>query len=237
MNQNNIQGVRQVTPEEVAKVEGVPLTKEELQKTQVLNLKEFSEAVRWEKLTSKKPAMIIAIIGAVFILFGTSFQITKSIRASRKSDVEPRYVPEQKPQEEPVQEKESLTCTSTTLNNADGTDVIYTIVYDFEKDKLVGFTKSYSVSVTPGSAEGEATVQKGIAEIQPLVAKIDGYQLTLTPTTNGYVATTTANYLTLDLRRVSEAHQNHFLSKIDYPLDTNRDKINESMTSFGYKCE
>jgi len=238
MNQNNIQGVRQVTPEEIARVEGVPLTKEELQKTQVLNLKEFSEAVHFEKITSKKPAIIVAIIGALFILFGTSFQITKTLQANKKSDVEPRYVPEQKPQEETVpEEKESLTCSSTTLNNADGTDVIYTIVFDFEKENLVGFTKSYSVSVTPGAANGEATVQNGIAQIQPLVTKIDGYQVTLTPTTNGYVATSTANYLSLDLTQLSEAHLNHFLSKIDFPLDSKRTLINNSMTKFGFLCE
>ena len=62
MNDNNLQGIRQVTPEEIAKVEGIPLTSEELQKTQVLNLQEVEEVARMEKLASKKPAIIVSYI-------------------------------------------------------------------------------------------------------------------------------------------------------------------------------
>ena len=236
MNQNNIQGVRQVTPEEIAQVEGVPLTKEELQKTQVLNLKEFSEAVHFEKITSKKPAIIIAVIGALLIVFGTSFQIAKTLKP-KDTTPEPRYVPEQQPQEVVPEVKNNLTCTSITNGNPDGTDVVYTIVFNLEEEKLIGFAKSYSVSVTEGSETGSATVQSKMQEFLPLATTMDGFQVSVTPTTNGFVATSTADYLMLDLTQLSETHQNHFLSKIDFPLDTEESKIKESMTAYGFQCE
>ena len=55
MNQNN-QNVRQITPEEIAQAEGLPkpMTPEELQKTQILNLNELENTIRFEKITSKK---------------------------------------------------------------------------------------------------------------------------------------------------------------------------------------
>ena len=39
------------------------ITPEELQKTLVLNLKDFEETARIEKITSKKPALTVALIG------------------------------------------------------------------------------------------------------------------------------------------------------------------------------
>ena len=53
MNNNN-QNVRQVTPEEIAQVEGLPkpLTQEELQRTQILNFKDLQKTIKFEKMTS-----------------------------------------------------------------------------------------------------------------------------------------------------------------------------------------
>ena len=55
---------------------------EELQRTQVLNLKDVEETVKYEKSISKKPAMIIAIIGAIFLTLGSTLQIAKTMKKS-----------------------------------------------------------------------------------------------------------------------------------------------------------
>ena len=52
--QYDYQKVHQVTPEE-------------LQKTLVLNLADFEETARIEKMTSKKPALIVALLGVFSI--------------------------------------------------------------------------------------------------------------------------------------------------------------------------
>ena len=53
VNQQN-NNVRQITPEEIAQAEGLPMpmTQEELQKTQILNLNELEKTIRFEKITS-----------------------------------------------------------------------------------------------------------------------------------------------------------------------------------------
>ena len=131
MNQNNQQNqnVRQITPEEIREAEGLPkeLTPEELQKTQILNLNELQKTIRFEKITSKKPALIVAVLGIFLLIFGATFQIATSLNSNRK--VEKRKV-----EPNPTIVETSLSCVKTTLNNPDGTDTTYSIDYYFEND-------------------------------------------------------------------------------------------------------
>ena len=61
MNNNN---VRQISDEEIKQ----ELTKEQLQQTQVLNFQEVQKAIRFEKITSKKPAILVAVLGIISII-------------------------------------------------------------------------------------------------------------------------------------------------------------------------
>ena len=61
MNQNDMNNQpRMVTPEEIQQVNHI--SPEELQETQVLNLRDVQEAMKFEKRTSKKPAIILGIV-------------------------------------------------------------------------------------------------------------------------------------------------------------------------------
>ena len=70
MNQNKNQTIKDVDQ----------MTPEELQRTQVINLKDVEEVVRIEKRTSKKPAIIVAIIGLALVMGGAGTQINASFR-------------------------------------------------------------------------------------------------------------------------------------------------------------
>ena len=54
------------------------MTEEELQRTQVLNFDTFKQVARYEKLSSKKPAMIFALLGVLAILIGGGYPIVQS---------------------------------------------------------------------------------------------------------------------------------------------------------------
>ena len=109
------------------------MTQEELQKTQVLNLKDVEEAARFERITSKKPAIIVAAIGVLSIMFGATFGVVQTltteptIKDNSNSTTEKRQV---------LTQTDSLNCTLSLLNNADGTDQIYNVVYTFKDIKL-----------------------------------------------------------------------------------------------------
>ena len=55
------------------------ISQEELMKTQVLNLQDVEEAARYEKATSKKPAILVAVIGFFAIFLGTSLPFVNSL--------------------------------------------------------------------------------------------------------------------------------------------------------------
>jgi hypothetical protein len=238
MNQNNIHRIRQVTPEEVAQVQRVPLTQEELQKTHVLNLQEVQEAVRFEKMTSKKPAIFVAVIGFLLITFGTTFQVSQTLSANRakQNKVEQRSIEK----EEPIVEKEimkSLKCSLNSFNNADGTDTAFTVLYNFTNNKLVGFTKTFHIAVTPGSTVGTTTVQAYLKNYQAFLNQLEGYQISVNPVDNGLVTTVIVDYNLLDLTTVPEIQQTHFSTKIDYAIDTPYETIEQDMKNNNYTCE
>lgn len=237
MNQN---GIRQITPEEIARAEGIPLTTEELQKTQVLNLKEVEETARFEKITSKKPAIIVAIIGALFITFGTTFQVAKTMTTKTTTTTEERNVVTEEPvveEKEPLNEISYLNCNRTTLNNPDGTDTIYTILYTFENDQLIGFTKTFHVTATPNNPMGPVTVQNYLRDYQPFLNPTEGYEITVDPIDNGLITTVQVDYYKLDLTLLNPVQQNHFTTKLDYPLYSTRDEIAPAMVTYGFQCE
>ena len=46
------------------------IEREELTKTQVLNLLELEKVAKYERQTSKKPALILGILGVLFLISG-----------------------------------------------------------------------------------------------------------------------------------------------------------------------
>ena len=239
MNQNNIQRIRQVTPEEIAQARGTKLTQEELQKTHVLNLQEVKEAVRYEKMTSKKPAILVAVLGFLLITFGTSFQIANSLSAKNMNNKIEQRSTENKEAIFPQEDVKTsyLSCKLYTPNNPDGTDTTFSILYTFLDDKLSSFTKTFHVVVTTGSTNGNDTVQRYLKNYQAFLNQLDGYQISVNPINNGLIVTVNVNYNLLDVTLLPEKQQTHFSTKVDYAIDTPYEKIKQDMASQNYICE
>ena len=168
----NNDGVRQISDEEIQK----ELSREELQQTQVLNLQEVQKAIHFEKVTSKKPAVLIAIIGIICLLFGGSLQVATSLNL-KPTKVQKRVTKQN------IKTTE-LNCIKTSINNPNGTNTIYNIIYKFENDKLMGFTKEYSISAAIEKEEGKRVVEQAIKEYEELVNETEGYSVTITSTAN-----------------------------------------------------
>ena len=238
-------GPRQISPEEVLQVQNPKqyqqqqqqqMTQQELQRTQVLNIDELEKTVRFEKISSKKPAIIVAAIGILFLTFGTTFQVASNLKGSSK--VEKRDIAEEVVEKNDVKPATTnLNCNIAATNQADGTDTVYSILYTFEDNKLVGFKKVYTITPTPGNPLGAATVQNYIIGYQPFLNPIDGYQISVIPTGEGLVVTVEVDYTKLDLTLLNPTQQNHFTTKLDYPLETAKEKIQTDMVTNGLICE
>ena len=233
MNQNN-QNVRQITPEEIAQAEGLPkpMTPEELQKTQILNLNELENTIRFEKITSKKPAIIVAAVGILFLVFGTTFQIASSLSANN------RKVEKRKVDPTPQIVETSLSCVKTTLNNPDGTDTTYNVDYYFENDKLSSQIREYKYTAIANNPNGEPTIKTKLDTYQKLLSSTSGYQVNTSASDSKEMKVVVQiDYHSLDLTTIPQANQNDELTKVTYKRGTDSNTIRSDMLSKGYTCE
>ena len=233
MNQNN-QNVRQITPEEIAQAEGLPkpLTPEELQKTQILNLNELENTIRFEKITSKKPAIIVAAIGILFLVFGTTFQIASSLSTNN------RKVEKRKVEPTPQVVETSLSCVKTTLNNPDGTDITYNIDYYFENDKLSSQIREYKYTAIANNPKGEPTIKAKLDNYQRLLSSTSGYQVNTTTTDSKEMKVVVQiDYHSLDLTTIPQNNQNDELTKVTYKKGIESNTIKNDMLTQGFTCE
>ena len=238
MNNNNMQGIRQISPEEVQQqAQKQFMTPEELQKTQVLNLQDVEEAARIERLTSKKPAIIVAVIGLLLLTFGTTFQIAKILSAPKEENSVQKRENRELVDEVPLAVTKNLNCTLTALNNPDGTDAILNINYDFLEDKLTGFTKTFTVTPTVGNPLGEATVQKYIVDYQAFMNQQDGYNISVVPNDKGIIANVQVDLNSLDMSKLPQIQQTHFSTSVQYQLNTPMETIKSDMLAQKFVCE
>ena len=224
----NNREVRQISDEEVKK----ELTKEQLQQTQVLNYKEVQKAIRFEKITSKKPAIFVAILGIISLLFGGSLQIASSLKENnsiQKRDTTTNNI---------KVETTKLSCVKTTINNPEGINTIYNIAYNFENDKLVGFTKTYDVSADINKEEAKRQIEKYITEYNNLLNDSDGYQISLSHTNNTTLTVKViVDYKELDLTKLKDIQQTKPFTKVDYNRNTEYSRIKSDMLKEGFTVE
>ena len=231
-------GVRMISPEQVChQTQKQQMTQEELQRTQVLNLKDVEETVKFEKLTSKKPAIVAAVIGIFCLTIGSSFAFIQSMTA-RKVDEE-KKVESRKTVAAEKSDITSLVCTQDSPNEPDGTgkSLVYTFV--FKNKKLKSFTKTFSIiPTTIGSPESQQLVQGYISALQSYLVNVDGYKITVAPeSTGGVITTTEVNYDLLNIESVPQLNQNNFRFNVPYQKETSYDAIKSDLTNQGYKCQ
>jgi len=209
------------------------MTQEELQKTQVLNLKDVEEVARIEKRTSKKPAIIVAAIGIFSILIGSTIPFTQSLTAK---DVEE---PKRKVENKKTLISESyLNCTFTTLNNTDGTDTVLNTKLTFSYNKLTKMTKTFSINPTVGNPKGPQRVKKYITDYQKFLnPATTGYQVSLNQVEKGIVVSTDVDLLTFDPVSLPEINKSHFSTNVDYQVNTEKEFIYNDLVSKGFTCE
>ena len=224
MNNNN---VRQVSDEEIKQT----LTKEELQQTQVLNYKEVQKAIKYEKITSKKPAIIVAIIGALSLMLGGSIQIATSLKS------EPENIQKREIKKDIKIEVKNLICAKTTLNNPDNTNTVYNITYKFENDKLVGFTKEYNVSAVLDKKDGKKSIENYINEYNNLLNDSEGYTIDISSTETTISVKVVVDYKKLDLTKLNEIQKTKPFTKVDYNKNTSYDKVRSDMLTDGFTVD
>lgn len=216
------------------------ITPEELQKTLVLNLADFEETARYEKMTSKKPALIFALIGIFSIALGFSFPIVESFTAQSKKDdtiVENReeYVEEES--ENVVTNEETTSCIFDKMND-DGTHIVSILNVTFRDGGIVSFARKTTFNPIPGNGFGPGSVNAVNSYVQQLVTEMEGYSATVQPTAEGGILIlANVDYDKLDFTMFPQKNQTHFSTSVEYASRTPKNQVILDLETRGFVCE
>lgn len=231
MNQNNnqLQQSSQVSQEELAK-------------TQVLNLNDVKELAKFERKTSKKPAVLFAIAGILSITLGLTYP---SIMTALDGISTKENKPEEKEKYEEDKEilakveENKVTCTFVAPSNPDGTKgtATYELFYN-EEDMLESYTMTLTIDPLEGNAMGLTSTQalhdsyKAIDQIP-----ITGYKMTTSYTDTGMKAIAAVDLTKLDKLTLTPTHQAAFFAQVPFNLNDLKTANVQYLTSTNYICQ
>ena len=210
------------------------ISTEELAKTQVLNLDDVQKLAKYEKLISKKPALIVALIGAFSIIVGASAQTVVSLSKANEPSPMPKVT--NKVSTEKKESVENLICSQTTVN--EGAEIIIKTTYDVEyrDNKMIKYTKT--TDVTPTNAESVnalTSIQNGQVAFKAMEGfSTTGYKVVVSSKESGYQVLVTVDPKTVDVSKLApEVQANQFVSA-NISKDNTKDQIKAALQ--GYNC-
>ena len=228
MNQNNkqVQQSNQVSQEDLAK-------------TQVLNLSDVQEIAKFEKKTSKRPAMLFAFAGILAITLGFSYpNIMTAIDALplQKEETNETIIVDNVLNENKIN---SITCNYTNATKEDGTieSIAYNFIFNAE-DKLQRYTSTITYDVQEGNSNGLAAIQKYYDAYKKLdVIPLNGYTTGTVNTETGMRSIISVDLVGLDKETLTSDHIAQPYSSVNDNLDEPKTTIVQKYTTKGYTCE
>ena len=214
------------------------LSDDELQRTQVLNLQAFKETARIEKLSSKKPAIIMAVIGVLSISLGLAFPAIQSLSTRQNAEKNQQNTLKRRQSEETIKKvvEEEMICTHQDLNKPNGTDEVIDVTYKFKDDKLYASKKEYKLVKSAAAPTDPAELGSYLTALQSFLMQINGYSVTVQTIEHGSITTTEVNYTIIDLARVPESHKTNYRFDIPNQNNDSKETVKTTMTGLGYTC-
>ena len=212
------------------------LSDEEMQRTQVLNLQDFKETARIERISSKKPAILSASIGILLIVLGLMFPTMQSLTTRQKTQARKIELDQREKTEVKVVE-EDVVCKWQNLNQANGTDENIEITFHFVDDKLVKAEKNYILTKSPSAQDTPPELASYLGALQSFLMQIGGYSVTVQALDNGSITTTKVDYALIDMTKVPEQHQSNYRFMVTQKEGNTKEEVKTSMIAQKYTCE
>lgn len=246
MNQN------QISPEQVAQTTGSqqsqqmqaqqkPMSMDELQKTQVLNLQDFKETTRIEKLASPMSAKILASLGVFLIALGVAMPMFQSLsergKTTKATNTEFREetTTAQKDEKKIVKD---LNCRKEMLNNPNGTDEVLNVAYTFNDDKLTNYSKEYILKKSAAATETPGELASYLTALEPFLAvKVTGYTLSVSQIENGSITKAVVDYASLDYDSIPASINTNYRFDVPYKTTATYNEVKSGLEGQGYMCE
>ena len=236
MNQN-------ISPNQVAQVTqrqqyAQVMTPEQLQRTQVLNFDDFKATARIEKISSKKPAAVLALLGVFLILLGVFFPTIETLTGEGIDDGYTEYREDGRLIADDEPEKEEISCVLKVLNKENGCDEIITVKYTFIDKVLKTYTKEYLLKQSEGVTETPAELANYLIALEPYLAKnVTGFNMTLQQISNGSITTSKIDYDTLDYSSIPLEFQSNYRFDVPFQSTATSQEVKAGLKELGYVCE
>ena len=217
------------------------ISREELTRTQVLNLQELERVANYEKKTSKRPAALFAFAGFLAITLGILYpnimMAVDSIggiqNTSYRINIENKYNLDTTL---PVA-TDKVTCTLTQPALADGTDRVYTTELFFHEQKLQTYVKTLTAVPTIGNPTGPTTIQTIYTHYSAYDnMPINGYKVLTTAENSGTKVEITIDLKALDKTQLTYNHAANQFTNVEYELNSDQTAIQNALTTAGYTC-
>lgn len=211
----------------------------EMTKTLVLNFNELEKVANYEKKTSKKPAIMVAIIGLFAIISGFLYSPVNNMLNKKSSSHQFRISKEKK--------YKKVVCTKTTIPAENKSTAKNTIIFKFKEDNLISYENTYLEK--PNSMNMTETPKNIINTynyIKPFLDyNIPGYDLKqsyTTSETNDKLVTSLTVKLNVDLKEVditklTDKHKSSSYLNVAYAYGDNSVNVKQKIMSQGYTCD
>lgn len=215
------------------------LAKEELTKTQVLNLSELERVANYERRTSKKPAAILAILGVMCITLGLSYNnivaVFSGTKEPAKNTISHKEVEEDKTPE-PIA---TMSCQYTNFGSPEGLDTTVEMTLIFNNGKLGSYTKVMNIKPTAGQeAQAAAVIPQlllGYQSFEPL--SIAGYKIVSTQKDTGFETIVSLDLKELDPTQLNMYHESNVVTKAEFTKEDTKETVLTKAEDLGYICQ
>ena len=218
----------------------------DLTKTQVLNFSEVEEVAKYEKKTSKKPAIVLASIGVFAIMLGLFYPTINSSLKKDNNNSSTVLESNLRDTKEVSNFANSLTCSYTKTTTEDNTTSVTTFNFKFDNAKLSSYEKVLNiVSTAPVTTVTPVSMVNVDSVINTVILNpISGYTITRNYQADQTNSNVVVNYTVradVDLNKLNkndltmEYSSNDFLN-VPYSLKDNYDVVKQNLEILGYIC-
>lgn len=218
------------------------ISREELTRTQVLNLQELERVAKFERQTSKRPAFLFAFAGALAITMGLLYpnimmavdniDFNEEPKTSYRVDLDNNYDTEALPVP-----TDKVVCSIYQPYQVDGTDKTTTYELYFNDQKLKTYVKTSLTVPTAGNPAG-ITVAQNVYNTYIAYNEIGikGYKI------ESFAENAAARVaVSIDLKQIDRTQLTYALvanpfTNVEYSLDDDQTAVQTALTAAGYIC-
>lgn len=216
------------------------MSREELTRTQVLNLSDFERVAKYEKSVSKKPAIFLSVLGIFCIIAGLSYNSIMAFVIDKITPPAPQISKRITENKDLIETKnDTVICHYTSIDANAGTELILDLNLIFYNNILDTCVKNMSFVTSLGK---ETTGQPVVDYYYPIFKSfeemtIPGYTSKTNLINNGFETKTTMDLKTVNVESLTDQHKAYPATTVDFIYGEDKETATQRAISYGYTCE